>query len=409
MDSVIAVYTKIVAGSLRSTVSWVVGGTTYYSSYVETTKQTREDFGIHLGFWRRGMEGYIKWTTWGVSKTANDPGSPQLGETRAFTVNMPATVSGSSPNQYQISLAVNAFAAGTPTTTAVTLTATVSERTENLEWQMGRVLVKTVWRAWVPLAVTTQGGTTFLMKPRQEIGYKLQVRGLETPSTVEWTCRHTNSVETDFRAAYAPGSSMPTNGGSANVQGQVLLGYDIICNTWSGEDEITAHYGLYIGGGGGLIGKGYLLPFSNVRQDFDVAAPDGNLMDTAFVDPGGSGAVYQWTATGDWRIQGWRLDFNISALSFPLTTILTGIKGYKDIGTGPTAGMLCLEAICEPERGGLIRVRVDFVQVLGGTCQKQVGQGGAWVNVSGATGAIALAAPSAVFGTTGAGLYLYIL
>jgi hypothetical protein len=132
-------------------------------------------------------------------------------------------------------------------------------------------------------------------------------------------------------------------------------------------------------------------------------------MDTAFVDPGGSGAVYQWTATGDWRIQGWRLDFNISALSFPLTTILTGIKGYKDIGTGPTAGMLCLEAICEPERGGLIRVRVDFVQVLGGTCQKQVGQGGAWVNVSGATGAIALAAPSAVFGTTGAGLYLYIL
>lgn len=405
MDSIIAVYTKIVAGSVRSTVSG--------SSYVETTKQVREDFGIHLGYWRRGMEGYIKWTTWGVSKIQNDPGSPQIGETRTFTVNMPATVTGSSPNQYQVSQPTNAFAAGTPTTTAVTLTANVSERTESLEWQMGRVLVKTVWRAWVPMAVTTQGSTTFLMKPRQEIGYKFQVRGLEIPSTVEWTCRHTSSVETDFRAAYAPGSSMPTNGGSANVQGQVLLGYDIVCNTWSGEDEITAHYGKYIGDSG-LIGAGYLLPYSKVRQDFALKVTSGpdseQLVGKDFFD--GSGNECQYQLNGAERIQGWRLDFDMNPMTAALRTVLTNIWGNVDSDSGATSGWLCLEE--DPQMNhGQTRVRIDFAQVASGSsvAQKMIWQGGKYVSSGDDPVNVGFVAPTTNFGngSGSGGLYTYIV
>lgn len=401
VDEVVVTYRKInVTEGTRSTVTG--------SKYIETSKgPVRSDLGVNLGFRRSNLDGFITWTTFGISTIANDPGAPIVGDSRAFSVNL-VGVTGSSPNQIVQVTAANAFTTSTPaagSVIATTLTANVSERAEIPEWEMGRFLVKTVWRAWVPLAITTQGSTTFLMKSRQELGWQLQIRGLSIGSTVEWSCRHTSSVHADFLAAYPKGSALPTNGGSANPEGQVLVAYKIITNTLSGEDEITAEYGTYVGGGGGLIGAGYLLPFSNIKQDFAVMSADSHVLDVPYV---ASDRLYRYTAISDWSIGGLCLDFEMSPMTSSLRTVLLAIKDKSN--TDSTAGKvpvgaLCTEYACNPGRAGMTRVRVYFAYVIGGTCRKQEYIGGIWWNTSDAAVNIAVAAPQTSF----AGLNSYIL
>ena len=466
-DVIVATYTKVVV--VEATRSTVTG-----STYVETTKQQEIEKAIHLGYWRRGMEGYAEVTTHGISLTEFDPGAPRMGMWRLFTVNLPGTVTGAVTltvgsvaggtltvndvfndttlgvaggykitvkNSAKITMilyggnkvfpgigdaitngtwtavvtaitttmavtvtddaTVNAFTTAGPTTTPILLVGSVSEPTKIKEWQMGRFLNKTVWRVWIGMSVTVSGNTTFVEKPRQEVGWEAQIHGLVTPCTREWTCRHTTSVETDFVTAFPKNSAFP----GSNPNGYTMQKYEIVLNTVSGEDEITAHYGTYVGHGSGLIGAGYLLPYSNVRQNLGYQATDGTPLGAEFAFTDTDGGVKCYLPNPDMRIEGWRLDFNISALSFPLSSVLTSIKDKVDSGSGATSGMQCLEAVCEPERGSLIRVRVDFGQLLGGTYDQYVLQGGVWVKTGVSGGTIALSAATTSF----AGLYPYIL
>jgi hypothetical protein len=185
LDVITAIYRQI-----------VVTEATRKGTYVETAKSpVQKDFGIHLGTFRKGMQDYRKWTTFGLSTVANDANSPQEGNVRAFGI----------------------------------YTAYVSTREEFPEWQMGRILIKTEWRAWIPVATKTQGGTTFLKKPRQEYGQdRLKAKGLQ-----EWTCRHTATVEPDFAAAfpmYSPFSNraMTLSGGNYTAPNTTFSGSGVL-------------------------------------------------------------------------------------------------------------------------------------------------------------------------------------
>ena len=432
-DEVVATYTKIVVndgsadhggGFTRPNTRSTVSG----SYYVESTKAKVEGSGIHVGSpWRKGMEGYFTFHTYGFSTIANDPGSPQVGMTRNFTVTVPGTVTTEAPTpansrtgmQSVIVTGAQGFGVGTgtdghtqqPAVAAITILGSVSKPTRVQDWSMGRYLYETEWRAWVPMAVyggTTANPTIFYMKPRQEIGWRFQIRGLEMPTTIEWVFRHTSTWEADFLANFPKGSSYPSNCGSSNPNGQTLLDYTGIINVWSGEDEVEAKYGLYIGGSG-WINAGYLVPFSetgDVAVQATGAGSDGtHPVVQAGTDPGGaafwdsSGNLCCFYSTGNMCVTGWKLEFDLNPWDTAWGTKLQAIWGYINSDSGRTNGMKCVKYDDDPHPNG-VRTRVYFAQLTGAVkAQKCINQGGTYISDGSTPLTIAFVGQTFGFGT----------